>query len=294
MTVVDAHHHLWDLSRRPYPWLDAAPLAPLRRTFGLDELRRHAEGAGVDQTVLVQTVPDVSETRDLLATAERSDGLVRGVVGWVDLAAADVARTLEELRSAPGGEHLVGIRHQAQDETDPRWLERPDVLRGLRAVTQARLAFDLLVLPHQLPAAVAAVAAVPGGRFVVDHAAKPGILSGQLDPWAPRLRALAAHPHVTCKLSGLVTEADWRAWTTADLRPYAEIVLDAFGPQRIMAGSDWPVCELAATYAEVWETTGELLAGLSPAERADVLGGVARRCYRLTDRATGVDPSMSR
>lgn len=284
MTIVDAHHHLWDLADRPYPWLDAPALAPIRRSYRVGDLRRHADAVRVSATVLVQTLPDLSETRDLLAVAQGSGGLVRGVVGWVDLTDPHVGRALEQLRAGPGGELLVGIRHQAQDEPDPEWLIRPAVLRGLRAVAAAGLVFDLLVLPHQLAAATAAVAAVPDGRYVLDHAGKPGIRSGQLDPWAVGLRRLAAHPSVACKLSGLVTEADWRTWRTADLRPYAEAALEAFGPDRVMAGSDWPVCELAASYARVWAITHELISALSPSERADVLGGVAARVYGLADR----------
>ena len=279
--IVDAHHHLWDPTRRSYPWLEPAPLATIRRPYRLDDLRARAEAAGVEWTVLVQTVPDVSETREFLAVAQQSQGLVRGVVGWIDLTARDPATLLEQLRAAPGGEHLVGVRHQAQDEPDPGWLARADVIRGLHAVAQAGLVFDLLVLPHQLPAAVAAVSQVPEGRFVLDHAGKPPIRSRDMEPWASRVRQLATHGHVTCKLSGLVTEADWQAWRTADLRPFADVVLEAFSSQRVMAGSDWPVCELAADYSQVWETTVALLTGLSATERDDVLGGVATTTYRL-------------
>jgi L-fuconolactonase len=281
VSIVDAHHHLWDPVDRSYPWLDAEVLAPIRKRYGLAELRAHTERAGVTRTVLVQTVPDVDETRQLLAIAAASDGLVAGVVGWVDLTDPGVAGALERLRAAPGGQRLVGIRHQVQDEPDPRWLVRPDVVRGLRAVAAADLAFDLLVLPHQLEAATTAVAQVRKGRFVLDHAAKPPVRSGAVEPWATRLRRLAAHPHVACKLSGLVTEADWRGWHVGQLRPYALQVLAAFGPARVMAGSDWPVCELAATYEQVWDATAQLVAELSAGERDDVLAGVAARSYRL-------------
>lgn len=279
--IIDAHHHLWDPAARDYPWLEAADLAAIRRAYGLEDLRAHTEAAGVDRTVLVQTVPDVGETQDFLAIAARSDDLVAGVVGWVDLTDPGVADTLGRLRAAAGGARLVGIRHQVQDEDDPRWLLRPAVLRGLRAVAAAGLAFDLLVRPHQLPAAVAAVAEVPEGRFVLDHAAKPPIRSGDLDAWRTDLQQLAAHEHVSCKLSGLVTEADWRGWQTADMQPCADVVLDAFGPGRVMAGSDWPVCELAASYEVVWQTTSQLIARLSASEQSAVMGHVAIEVYRL-------------
>lgn len=276
--IVDAHHHLWELGRRDAPWLDAPALAPIRRSYDLDDLRAHTTAAGVDHTVVVQTVPDIDETRELLVQAQDSDGLIAGVVGWVDLRDPEVGRAIEALRAGPGGQRLVGIRHQVQDEHDPQWLLRADVLRGLHEVAAADLAFDLLVLPHQLPAAVQAVAEVPGGRFVLDHAAKPGVAAGILQPWASDLRDLAAHPHVACKLSGLVTEAAWDAWTLEDLQPYAHTVLDAFGPARLMAGSDWPVCELAGDYGEVWEATTRLVA---PRHHQAVLGDTARRWYRL-------------
>ncbi|MPZ73699.1 MAG: amidohydrolase family protein [Nitriliruptorales bacterium] len=278
---MDAHHHLWDPDRRAYPWLSPEELAPIRRRYDVEQLRELATSSGVEGTVLVQTVGDLDETREFLAVAADSAGFVRGVVGWAELTAPDLASQLDDLRAGRGGNRLVGIRHQAQDEPDPAWLSRADVIRGLRTVAAAGLAYDILVLPHQLFAAIDATTLVPEGRFVLDHAAKPPIRSGALEPWASQIRALAAQPHVFCKLSGLVTEADWRRWRPADLRPYAETVLDAFGPQRVMAGSDWPVCELAADYTQVWETTKILLSGLTRAEESDVLAGTATSAYHL-------------
>ncbi|MEV0345123.1 amidohydrolase family protein [Nonomuraea sp. NPDC050680] len=275
---IDAHHHVWDLGGRAHGWLDAEKLAPIRRTFTLDRLAEHAAAAGVSATVLVQVLPDLAETVEFLALAGESE-LVAGVVGWVDLTAPAVAETLAGL---PGG--LVAIRHGVQAEPDPGWLTRPDVRRGLAAVASAGLAYDLLTLPHQLPAAIETVAALPELTFVLDHLSKPPIASGRLEPWASRIRELAAYPNVYCKLSGMVTEADWASWRVADLRPYAETVLAAFGPERVMFGSDWPVCLLAADYQRVVSVAEELCAGLSAGERADVFGGTARRAYRLGDR----------
>jgi L-fuconolactonase len=278
--VIDAHHHVWDLAVRDQPWMVGDALAPLRRTFSLADLGRELDGRGVDGTVVVQTVSVMEETTELLALAAEHPTLA-GVVGWVDLTAADAGDRLAALRELPGGDRLVGIRHQVQDEDDPEWLCRDDVRRGLAAVAAAGLAYDLLTLPGQLAAADATARALPDARFVVDHLSKPPIATGALEPWATRIRALAAHENVTCKLSGMVTEAEWAAWTVEDLRPYADVVLEAFGPERVMFGSDWPVCTLAAGYGEVLGAADALTAALGPAERAAVFGETARAVYGL-------------
>jgi L-fuconolactonase len=277
---IDAHHHVWDLAVRDQPWMVGDALAPLRRSFGYADLAGALAEHGIDGTVVVQTVGAPEETPELLALAAGPTA-VAGVVGWVDLTAPDVGNRLAALRAAPGGERLVGIRHQVQDEPDPEWLCRADVRRGLRAVAAAGLPYDLLTLPGQLPAAEATARALPEARFVVDHLSKPPIAAGALEPWATRIRALAAHPNVSCKLSGMVTEADWSAWTVDGLRRYADVVLDAFGPARVMFGSDWPVCTLAATYAEVVAAAQALTAQLSEDERAAVFGGTAAAVYGL-------------
>jgi L-fuconolactonase len=294
---VDAHHHLWDLSVRDHDWIDPDRMARIRRDFGPADLAAAVEGTDVRSTVLVQSVPVPAETRELLAVAAAGN-LVAGVVGWVDLTAPDVAGRLAGLAAAPGGDRLVGVRHLVQAEPDPRWLCRPDVRRGLAAVAAADLAYDLLVVPQQLPAAVETVRALPQLRFVLDHLAKPPVATGALDPWAGRLRELAAAPNVTAKLSGLVTEATWGGWTVADLRPYAAVAVEAFGADRLMYGSDWPVCLLAATgYRQVLSAAEELTAGLSAAERAAVFGRTARRVYRLRPPAAarrGPEPGADR
>ncbi|MFJ8666232.1 amidohydrolase family protein [Streptomyces sp. NPDC093600] len=285
--IVDAHHHVWDLSVRDQDWITGPELAPLRRGFALTDLSPEARAAGVTATVLVQTVTVPEETPELLAMAAGCD-LVAGVVGWTDLTAPDVADTLARLRAGPGGEHLVGMRHQVQGEPDPRWLLRPEALRGLAAVAEAGLVHDLVVKPHQLPAATEAAQRLPALTFVLDHLGKPPIASGQLAPWAERIRRLAALPNTVCKLSGMVTEADWHSWTVDDLRPYADTVLDAFGPGRLMFGSDWPVCRLVATYADVVAAARAVTAGLSPAERRHVFTDTAVRIYGLPHTGPGV------
>ncbi|MFS4096963.1 amidohydrolase family protein [Streptomyces sp. AF1A] len=275
---VDAHHHVWDLSVRDQDWI--GPGSPIRRDFTVADLEGEARAAGVDRTVLVQTVTVPEETPELLRLAAEHE-LIAGVVGWTDLTRPDVADELARLRGLPGGGHLKGIRHQVQGEPDPGWLLRPDVRRGLAAVADAGLVHDLVVLPHQLPACAEAAASLPHLTFVLDHLGKPPIATGEREPWASRLRALAALPNTVAKLSGLVTEADHATWTTGDLRPYADTALAAFGPDRLMFGSDWPVCTLAAGYGQVLETAEELTAGLSPAERTALFEGTARRVYDL-------------
>ncbi|MET7348388.1 amidohydrolase family protein [Streptomyces mirabilis] len=277
---VDAHHHVWDLSVRDQDWITGPELQPLRRDFGVADLAPQARAAGVDRTVLVQTITVPEETPEFLALAARSE-LIAGVVGWTDLTRPDVADELAWLRELPGGRHLKGIRHQVQGEPDPEWLLRPDVRDGLAAVAEAGLVYDLVVLPHQLPACVRAAADHPGLTFVLDHLGKPPIAKGVLQPWATAVRALAELPNTVCKLSGMVTEADHAKWTVDGLRPYADTVLDAFGPGRLMFGSDWPVCTLAASYGQVVDAAEELTGGLGAEERAEVFGGTATRVYRL-------------
>ncbi|WNV81946.1 amidohydrolase family protein [Umezawaea sp. Da 62-37] len=278
--IVDAHHHLWDLGVRDQGWITDPPMGVIRRSFSVGDLEPLAAAAGVSKTVVVQTVTEAGETPELLAVAEGSE-LVGAVVGWVDLTAPDVADVLAGLSGGHGGGWLRGIRHQVQGEPDPEWLCRGDVRRGLVEVGRAGLVYELLTVPGQLPAACRTVAALPDVRFVVDHCSKPPVASGELGEWAELIRSLAEYENVFCKVSGLVTEADWANWTVADLRPYFEVVLDAFGPERLMFGSDWPVCLLAAGYADVFGAVGELTGGLSEVERDAVFGGTAVGVYGL-------------
>ncbi|MDX8143647.1 amidohydrolase family protein [Lentzea sp. BCCO 10_0061] len=275
--IVDAHHHLWDLSVRDQDWITDPPMGVIRRSFLEPDFV--AAAPDVSTSVLVQTVCVPEETPEFLAIAASSD-IVGAVVGWTDLTSAAVGDALAELVDRPDGSWLRGIRHQVQSEPDPEWLCRKDVWHGLAQVGSAGLLYELLTLPHQLPAARRTVAALPQVPFVVDHCSKPAIGS---DPgeWAELVRSLAAHENVTCKLSGLVTEADWKSWDVAQLRPYFEVVLDAFGPSRLMFGSDWPVCLLAATYDEWLGAARELVSELSTGEQAEIFSGTARRVYGL-------------
>jgi len=270
--IVDAHHHFWDPARADYPWL-TEELAAIRRRFGPDDLAPHLLRRGVDGTVVVQARSSLDETRELLALAGEVPWLL-GVVGWVDLTDPAVGDVLAELR----GDALVGVRHQVHDEPDPSWLLRADVDRGLAAVERAGLVYDLLVRQRELPAALAVARAHPGLSFVVDHLAKPSLRTGDTNAWAEGLAALAAQPNVHCKLSGLVTEAD----PQTPLVPYLQRVLDWFGPERCLFGSDWPVCLLAADYDHVVDL---VLAALAPGERAAVMGETATRVYGLAEPA---------
>jgi L-fuconolactonase len=279
VTTIDAHHHFWDTTRHDYPWMTDA-LTPIKRPFAPADLVPHLSATGVVGTVLVQTRSDLDETREFLSIAAAND-FVRGVVGWVDLTSPDVADVLAELRASPGGEKLAAIRHQVHDEPDAEWLLRPRVRRGLSAVAASGLAYDLLVRTRELPAAVAVVRELPDARFVLDHLAKPPLVSGDISAWTPLVRELARSENVVAKLSGLVTEADWHAWTAATLQPAVDVALQVFGPSRLIFGSDWPVCTLAASYEQVVETAQTLTASLSDAERQQLFGGTATRVYAL-------------
>ncbi|GAA3584023.1 amidohydrolase family protein [Amycolatopsis ultiminotia] len=275
--MIDSHHHLWDPARRGYPWLSGDALSPIRRPYTVDDLRTVTTAAGVHATVLVQTVPDQGETEEFLSTAA-AEPLIAGVVGWVDLAAPDVAERLARLKELGP---LVGIRHQVEDEPAAEWLLRPEVLRGLAAVGAAGLVYDLLVAPAQIAAAQQVARRLPELPLVLDHAAKPGIAAGEWQPWAEGITGLAERENVHCKLSGLVTEADWHEWQVGHLRRYADHVFAAFGAQRVLFGSDWPVCELAAAYEVVLAAALSLTGSLSDPERLAVFEHTATRVYRL-------------
>ncbi|MGI5240028.1 amidohydrolase family protein [Dactylosporangium sp. CA-139066] len=280
MHRIDAHHHFWDPARYTYPWMAGPAMDPMRRAFGPDDLRPALGAAGIDATVLVQTLSSLAETREFLAVADGTD-VVRGVVGWVDLTSPAVGDDLDELLDGPTGRWLVGVRHQVHDEPDPDWLRRDDVLRGLAAVQQRGLAYDLLVRARELPAATEAVRRLPGLPFVLDHIAKPRIADGRDEAWVRAMPALAAEPNVSVKLSGMITEADWAAWTPADLRPFVERVVDWFAPRRLLFGSDWPVCLLAGSYEAMLEALTAALPALSQAEFDQLFGGNAARVYGL-------------
>ncbi|MGW3624900.1 amidohydrolase family protein [Streptomyces sp. NPDC000880] len=273
---IDAHHHLWDLKVRDQPWTRGVPA--LRRTFTAAALRPALDGNAIDTTVVVQTIAVPEETPELLALASK-DPHVRAVVGWTSLTDPEIADRLAELRELPGGSALVGIRHGIQDEADPDWTARPEVRRGIEAVGAAGLVYDLLVRPDQLAAAVRTVRKLPDVRFVLDHAGNPIVGTDSLEPWTSLLTDLADCPNVAVKLSGLVTRTE--AAPARALRPYADVLLATVGPDRLMYGSDWPVCLLAAGYDDVLALAETLTDQLSADEREAVFGTTAARWYGI-------------
>lgn len=281
MVTVDAHQHFWDPATADYPWMSDA-VAPLCRRFGPEDLAPLMQNVGIDQSIFVQARSDLAETQEYMLIAANSDFLA-GVVGWVDLTDPEADDVLSSLRARPEGRTLVGIRHQVEDEPDHDWLVREDVRRGLEAVQRHELVYDLLLRPPNLPSAIDTVRAFPGLRFVVDHIAKPLIKAGVFEPWETSMRELAQEPNTWCKISGLVTEADRNAWKPEHLAPYVERVLDMFGTDRILYGSDWPVCLLAnASYEDALESTLQALPPLNTGERDAFLGSNAIGVYRLS------------
>ena len=272
---IDAHHHFWNYDPVEYDWIDDDMVA-IQRDFGPADLRAAAGEAGVDGVVSVQARQTVEETRWLLELAGR-DELIRGVVGWVPLVSPRVGETLGRLAANP---KLRGVRHVLQAEAD-EFFRRDDFNRGLRQLKTLGLTYDILIYERQLPLAIELVDRHPQQVFVLDHMAKPRVRDGILSPWRENIRELARRENVYCKLSGMVTEADYDDWTVEQLRPYAEVVLEAFGPQRVMAGSDWPVCLVACGYRRWWEILESFITGLSPDEQREILGGAAVRAYQL-------------
>jgi L-fuconolactonase len=278
--IIDAHHHFWDPDRGDYDWL-TGPFQPIRRIFGPEDLAPSIAQFGIAGTVLVQTQHSLVESREYLAIAE-STPFIAGVVAWADLTDPAVAETLAALKASPEGRWLVGIRHLLHEEADPAWLLRADVRRGLAAVAEAGLVYDLLGTTAHLPAMLQTVADFPQLRFVLDHIAKPEIKGAVREPWTQLMRGFAPHlDHVWCKLSGMITEADWEKWSPADLQPYVAEALDIFGPDRCLFGTDWPVCLVAGGYDRVIGALRQCLAGLDESDRAQIFGRSAIEAYRL-------------
>jgi L-fuconolactonase len=278
-TLIDSHLHVWERARTPQPWIDPATMSAIDRDFPPQTAARELGANGVDGCVVVQCVNAFSETLDLLAAAS-SVGPILGVVGWVDLT-ADVPEQLDALRAAPGGEHLVGVRHVTFMEADEEWITRADVIRGLKSLASAGLPFDVVVDPWQLPKVATLAQSLESATFVLDHLGNPPLASRSLEQWSVDIAALAECSNVVAKISGLVTKDDWEHWTVEGLRSVIDVSVDAFGPSRLMFGSDWPLVVLAGGYRTWKNAYVELTDQLSPAERASIDELNARRVYGI-------------
>lgn len=274
--VIDSHQHFWDTTKLDYPWMPPPP-SVLQRNYLPEDLEPLLAANGVDATVLVQAHQSVEEANFLLDIAEATD-FVAGVVAWVDLKSPDVGVVLDELMRRP---KLVSIRHQVEDDPDVAWLSREDSIRGLREVAARGLRYDLLVKPPHLKYVVPLAEQVPDLRMVINHIAKPLIAQGVVEPWASEMAAIAEIPSIYCKVSGMVTEASHSDWSVEDLRPYVNHIVEIFGIDRIMFGSDWPVCLLAATYEQVMEAALVAVGPLTDEDKAKFMGGNAADFYGL-------------
>lgn len=272
---MDAHHHLWKYSPEWYGWIDDAMTA-LRRDFLPVDLAEATYAAGVEGTVVVQASQTLEETQWLLDLADESE-LIRGVVGWVPFT-GDVKTALGKFE---GRGKLKGLRHIVHDEPDENYILREDFNRGIAALEKTGLAYDILIFERHLPQTIEFVDRHPNQRFVLDHVAKPRIRESVLEPWSSHIKELAQRENVWCKVSGMVTEADWKRWSLDGLRPYLDVVVEAFGPQRLMAGSDWPVCLVACGYKQWFDALEEYFARFSSQERASIFAETAERVYRL-------------
>ena len=273
--VIDAHHHLWHYSAPEYDWIDNR-MAALQRDFLPEDLVVEIAQAGVDGTVTVQARQTLEETQWLLELAQ-SRNIIRGVVGWAPIAAPDFEDSAAALATNP---KLVGLRHIVQVEPKG-FLDDPGFNRGIRTLQKNGLVYDLLIVESQLEEAIRFVDRHPQQTFVLDHIAKPGIAAAAIEPWRTHIRELSRRSNVSCKLSGMVTEDSWSSWSMESLRPYFDVVVEAFGPDRLMAGSDWPVCLVATSYSRWWQVLDDYFAGFSKNERAAILGATATRIYNL-------------
>ncbi len=274
--VVDSHQHFWDVARFEYPWM-GPEVAPIAKTFLPPDLAPTLAGLGIDKTVLVQARSALEDTTWFLELATEYD-FIAGVVGWVDLLDPNLPRVLDHLLGHP---KFKGVRHQVHDEPDEAWIVRDDVLRGLRELAKRDIPYDLLLRPPHLKYVPRVVDRLPNLPLVIDHIAKPEIAHGKIDEWARDMERVAVIPHIYCKVSGMITEADWGAWAPTDLRPYGEVVVEQLGYDRLMFGSDWPVCLLAGTYRQVWDAAHTTVGPLSDEAHAKVFGGNAATFYKL-------------
>ena len=280
---VDSHHHLWDLDIAPRGWLAGDVLAPINRTFSMDDFYAERASAKIDKSILVQTLSDYAEMKEFFNVAENHESIV-GVVAWIDTSKSDCFEKLETYLDLPGANKLVGIRDGAQGRTDTEWLVSEQVVKNVTQLVQEGLTFDLLVDPPHLAASAKLVKQCPDTTFVLDHIGKPNIGkgdNGELKEWSKLIEDLAANQNVSCKVSGMVTEANWQTWKNDDFKRYFDVVLNSFGIDRIMYGSDWPVCKLAASYEQVANLAEYLVADLSESEKEKFWSLNALKAYGI-------------
>jgi len=279
---IDAHQHFWKFDPRRDSWI-TDEMSILKRDFSPEDLAPELAARNIDGSVAVQTAQSEEETSYLLELAAHSTRIA-GVVGWVDMLSA---RAEERLRYFSKFERLRGFRHIVQSEPDDRFLLNPDFLRGIRLLRKFDFTYDILIYPRQLPAAVEFAAKFPEQRFVIDHMAKPEIKARKTKEWAAQMRSIAANPNVFCKVSGLVTEADWKNWHAGDFKYYLDVVFEAFGAERLMFGSDWPVCLLAGSYRHIVELVEDYVRSNAPARLENIFGGNATSFYKLKAVSNG-------
>ena len=277
---IDSHHHVWDLSIREQGWMVGEALNPIKKNFSINDLRAAIAGCGIEKTVVVQTVTNYDETPELLELAE-DDELVAGVVGFLKIDSDDAISYLDKYESMRGFKHLVGIRDIAHDYEDIGYLAKPAVVKNVQELGRRGLVYDLLTKTPHMQAAIDLVKQSPGTQFVLDHISKPYMAKGEMQPWADKLRELASFENVVIKVSGLFTEADWKNWKAEDFWPYLEHVTSLFTPARMMFGSDWPVCLLAATYRQSIDLMEQFTKSFSSSEQKDFWAGTANRTYNL-------------
>ena len=280
MLRIDSHHHIWDLSVRAQDWMQGDEVAPISRTILMDELEPDLERANIDYTVIVQTVANPDETPEFLDLS-LSHPKICAVVGWLNLESKDIRPQLEKYLQHKGAKNLVSIRDLAQDKSDPNWLLRDDVLANIHRLAEYGLVFDILTRPPQLAAAVEMVKKSPNNSFVLDHISKPYMAKGEMQPWADQISEIAACENVCVKVSGLFTEANWKSWTTQTFKPYLDHILKSFTPARMMFGSDWPVCLLAATYKDTINLMEYFTKDFSKSEQESFWAETAKRVYKL-------------
>lgn len=277
---IDSHHHIWDLKVRPQTWMKGDELKPISRSILMNELEPELEKANIDFTVIVQTVPTPDETPEFLDLS-LTHPKICAVVGWLDLESTDIRPQLDQYLSHPGGKNLVSIRDIAQDKPDPNWFLREDVIKNIHRIAEYGLTFDILTKPPQLAAAVEMVKQSPRNTFVLDHISKPYIAKNEMQPWADQISEIALHENVFVKVSGLFTEANWHNWNHQTFAPYLNHILNTFTPARMMFGSDWPVCLLAATYTDTINLMEEYVKEFSVSEQELFWANTAKRAYKL-------------